>query len=29
MEPTLDIINRFIGIVAAGESVNERLQTEW
>lgn len=29
MEPNLEIINRFIGIISGGENINERLQTEW
>jgi hypothetical protein len=29
METNLEIVNRFIGIIAGGERGNERLQSEW
>lgn len=29
MDCSLEIVNRFIGIVAGGENTNDRLQTEW
>jgi hypothetical protein len=29
MEGNLEIVNRFIGIIAGGDRGNERLQTEW
>jgi len=29
METNLEIVNRFINIIAGGERGNERLQTEW
>ena len=28
-QQSLEIVNRFIGIIAAGDNRNDRLQTEW